>query len=584
MIEVVAVLASPAVAFYLLRLRPMAPNDLPDPSMHTAYLLDPRDMLTRYAAAYASTGRLREGYRVGFLVPARVAAIVFGPVPGFFVTRYLFALVAVVPTYLLLRRLYGRAAGAIGAIVIMSCPVVLTAWGTDYPDSAVVSYAAGGLACLALSFVSRRRVVWVAAGGGLLVMAIWAHGMGLPIAAVTVAGFLFVELLNDRRRLVPDIGILAAVALLVTGALSLASRVWLLGFDFIGPTWRALSWSNRPGQIALNHSSNWRWAPYVSYILVPPAVAAAWAAVFVRRLRDVPSPQLLVGVVAVGQVAAFAYLQFGYHLQSLEMHFFSSTLWGATCLGLAVTIAHVARPLLEGRPTRWLPAGLLVAVPLVYEADPHVPAFGWLPVGLTLAVALAGFAVAARVLPRRVASVGFRRIVPAVAIVGISGCALVLTVAPVPRHPHLADTSRVDVRPAYGSALGGNGTPLVDRYRVTTELPSFVGNASYRGEELDIWWQWRNVGRLTEVAALYFHAGDMLPSSEPVLTAADRRYLAASKPAELLLVNTTEGDFAAAVTALGPYEPTILRRGVLRSGSYTAYVWLLRLGRFWRGP
>ena len=86
-LEAIGVALSPAVAALLLRLRLMAPSVQPDPALHTTYIVDPRDFFVRFDGLLAEEGRLREASRVGFLVPARLAYLGFGAVPGFFFMR-----------------------------------------------------------------------------------------------------------------------------------------------------------------------------------------------------------------------------------------------------------------------------------------------------------------------------------------------------------------------------------------------------------------------------------------------------------------------------------------------------------------
>ena len=372
-LEALGVALSPALVALVLRPRIMAPADLPDPAMHTTYIVDPHDVFTRFAAAYNATARLREGGRVGFLVPARVSYLLFGPVHGFLAMRYALALVAIAPVYLLLRRLYGRPAGVAGILIVLSSPVILTAWGTDYPDSAVVSYAAGGLACLAMPSSPRWRRAWLAAGGALLVTAVWSHGVAFALVAATLVAYLGVRIVRDRVGLVGDLAVLAGVAVAVTGLLVVGSAVVLGHADFFHITWQAYRFLSRPRQTARWHSSNWRWAPYVAYLLVPPAVLGALVVAVAHRGRKVATPVLLVGVVAAAQLLVYAWLQFFGSVETLEEHYFSSTLWAGVCLVLAITIAELARPL-AGRPVaRWLPPTVLLVVPLIYEAYPHVP-------------------------------------------------------------------------------------------------------------------------------------------------------------------------------------------------------------------
>ena len=578
--DATSVLLAPLAAFYGLRLRAMAPVQLPDPSMHTTYIVQPHDIFVRYAAAFAATARMREAADVGLLEPARISYLLFGAVPGFFVTRYVFALIAIAPIYVLLNRLYGRGAGFVGIAVVMTCPVIVTAWGTDYPDAAVVSYVAGGLACLAMPCATRWRRAWLVGAAVLLTSATWAHGVGALLAGSAVVTYLIVRLFRDRRELLGDILLLAGMAAVTTGAFIVGSGLLLGQYNFIGPTLAALKYLNQPSQILLWHSASPVWAPYVAYLFVPPAVLGAFLVTFARRARSIPTPQLFVGVVAAVQLVVFVYMQFFHHLQTLEQHYFSSTLWASVCLALAVMICQLSREFFASRSRRWLPAATVVAVALAYELDPHVPAFGWFPYGALVA----GILIATAVGGRFAGLVGRRTLIligTLAAVVGVTGCALVLTVARVPVHEVFPRTV-IDPPPAYASALGGSAGNLIDAYRVTTELPLFVGTATYPGEQLMMSLPEDEIRSLLELIGIY-HAGyDLLPSNLPTLSAGDRITLAERRPAEILVLGTSSRSDNGVLASLAPYRPRLLRATVLRSGSFAAHVWLYYLGVYGR--
>ncbi len=521
----------------------------------------------------------------GFLIPARLAYLAFGAVPGFFVTRYVLALVAVVPVYLLLRRLYGPAAGVAGILVVLSSPVILTAWGTDYPDCAAVSYAVGALACLAMPCAPRWRRAWLAAAGVLLVLAVWSHGVAVPLVGATLAGYLAVRLLRDRAGLAGDLALLAAVAVAVTGLLAAASAVLLGHANFIALTWQGLRYLSQPSQTAHWHSANWRWAPYVAYLLVPPAVLGAFAVAVARRGRAVPTPVLLVGVVAAAQLLVYSLLQFAGTVQTLEQHYLSSPLWSGVCLATAITIAELARPLSDRPLARWLPAAVLLAVPLGYEAYPHVPPFGWLPFGAIVAAAAIAAAAAASGAARLRHPLAAAT-ATGLALAAFAGATLVLTVAPIPAHPRLPHTHLgADPPPAYSTALGGSGTIYIDGYRIATALPAFVGPATYRGEQLLVWRLTSGpYGYLTYAIGMYHDGFNKLHSSSPQLTQSDRRKLMSRRPAELLLAGNSAASFPTALRQLSAFRPALMRAGELRAGPLVLHVWLIRLGTYYHPP
>ncbi len=592
-------LLSPLIGFLVLRMRSMSPPGLLDPGIHTIYILDPRDVFFRYAQAYASTARLREGARAGFLVPARISYLLFGGVGGFYVFRWTLAVLAAGSAYLLLRRCYGRLAGVAGIIAVLSSPVLIEAWGTDYPDSAAVSYLLAGLACLAMPSAPSRRRVWMSAGAFFLVMATWSHGMGALLTVATIVAYLAVRVLRGRPGLLLDIGILAAVAVVTTVLLMGGSKLVLGQFDFVKPTIESIRFLSKPAQEALWHSTSARWAPYVAYLLVLPAMVLAYAVTFaIRRRRpeadgvtDTPvgsapearppriaTPQLVVGLALAVQVVLSAFMQFVGKLQTLEMHYFSSTLWAAALLALAIVLVELMDRA-GGRYAQVVPCAVLLVVPLVYAlVRPTVPTFGWWPYGWLL--------VGLIVLSVLIASSGGRLrdkagswLATGIGLAGVVICGFVLTIANQPNHPQFAGTA-VDPPPVYADALGSSGTVFVEEYRIGTELPSFVGNATYRGEQLLMWTKWEDNQIEIDELGEYHGAFNMLPHDPPYLTTNIRQDLDYRRPAELLLLDTTRDWMAQAVASLAPYGPTVVRSAVLRSGNYVLYVELLALHEY----
>lgn len=166
----------------------------------------------------------------------------------------------------------------------------------------------------------------------------------------------------------------------------------------------------------------------------------------------------------------------------------------------------------------------------------------------------------------------------------MAGSLLVLTVAPSPVHPPLQGLAHAaDPQAPYSTALGGNASFLIDWYKVSVELPSFVGDATYPGEQLLMWFPYDASGVLTETVGIYHGRFNSLPSDPGVLTAPDVAMLASRRPAEVLLLSTTGAQFGNALQYLGPYRPVLLRRAVLRHGEAVLHVWLIVLGSFARG-
>jgi hypothetical protein len=608
-LETLGVLASPAVLFFVLRLQEMTPPRLPDPAIFTTFVVDPRDMFTRYAAVFAATSRMREAAQVGFLVPARALYLAFGAVGGFVTFRYLLALVAIVPLYLLLRRSYGRWAGAGGVALVMSNPVFISAWGTNYPDSAAISYLAGATCALVMPAEPKRRPWWLVLAAVLFAMAVWAHGGSVPLVVAALVAYALVRALRERGHLLRDAAALLFGAAAATGILAWLSGVEIGQVNYISPTLQSERFLSRPYQESLWHSTNWHWLLYDPYLLVPPAVFIGFVLVFARRYSRMKNTEMFVGVCGLFELLTAAYFQFIGKVQLVENHYFSSLLWAIVVIMLAFMLAEIAKDVADWHPVtqhfasgvattasrvsqsalRAIPFLLVVGVALGYEADRKVPQMKLSPWGLTIA-AIAVLTVAiwrvslgwestpdAGLAPRRVA----RAIGASVLLVGLLGANLLLTVAPEEPVPQMVGAVD-DPNPTYPQSLGGSATQSIDEYQVITELPGFVGHPAYKGEQLLMWWPWDELGRLLSPIGIFHANFDTVHGDFPVLTIEGLYTINHRRPAQILLMDLKGAGFKGALRQLElhRYRPKVIRSAVLKDGSYAIHVELIDLLKY----
>jgi hypothetical protein len=569
LLEVPLLALAPLLAVLVLHLRLMAPPALPDPAMHSVYIWDPTDLVRRYAPSLLGrslrdyigppAAYFRWGTRPGFLVPARLSFLAFGTFPGFLVFRYALALIAIVPAYLLGKRSYGGSIGAVAVCLVLASPVVVTAWGTDFPDSAAVSYLVGGFACLLMPTASdRARRGWLLVAAVLLTAAVWSLATtGLLVAVAVVVVAVQTAVGRGWAVMLADLLWLAIGAVATTLALGVGSWLVLGRFDYVVPTLQAVRFLATPAQTRRWHSANWRWVLDDPYLLVLPATCLAWAVLAVRR--RLPTPAITIGAVATLQLTVAAIGQFAGKLQLLENHYLSSPMWAASLLTLTVVIAELTRPLAVSRVLRWLPVVLVIAVALVSEITPDVPSFSF-SAGVALAVVVvAGTGVAAW-FPRPHAAPG------PIAAVAVLAVLLALTVTPNQSAASLPGTV-FDPPTGYQDALGGSSRTLVDDYRLEQEARHVIPNATYHGEQLlDCVSGYSSLSR--EMVGMFHNSINDLHDRCPRVGVRGMRKIRRRNAAQIVYMTPDRHlRLRQLMEHLAPVHPRIARVARLRSGS-----------------
>jgi hypothetical protein len=565
------------VLFLALGIQGMTNTNIEDQRFYQAYAEHGDDLLRRYGTS---------GYfwvRLAFILPARLAYKFFGAVDGFFVWRYLLALVAIVPAYLLLSRLYGRAAGWIAVAAVLSNPVLIYAWGTDYPDSSAVSYLIAGTACLFMpvrgSRPRRGRIGWLILAGTAGALALHSQFVSAPLVAAAWLVAVALELKASRREAALTLAILLGCAAAGTGLLSLTAALMWGQPDIISPSVRAALWFRKAKEVRKFHSANDHWVLRNTYLVVPILAPALWAVLRWATPADRDEQprrdrrcELGLAITAALQVAAFVYLQFPGKAEELEYHVYSSMLWSASVLLIALVVARLCRPLLTVARTCWLPAVLVVAVPylLTFLRDHlHFRLLAGVGVGVTLLVVVWAGA-------RRRPSLGLA----AALTVLVVGATYAITTAEPPGQSWLAGQKRYP-QPDFAHALRNNGAwhAQEDSYRLVAELNRTMPQATGRGQLLLTWYGPYD-SLSSDLTTQYLWTPQSLSMDLPTLSALDRRILAARHPQTLVIFAPDPAQLAAAVQSLraAGLAATVTLRETLQAGSLSDTVWVVGLG------
>lgn len=558
-------LAAPAVAYFGLQLRGMLYAQSIDPYLSTAYAVNGPDLIRRFGTdEYYWT-------RVGFTIPAHLFDKVFGSVGGFYGFRYLLALIAIVPVFLLLRRLWGSLAGWVGAIAVLTSQVVITGWSTDYPTAAAISYLMAGAAFLFMPTTSTRaRVAYAALAGLAFGLAV---GSGLVAAVAVVgagAGRILATTRADWRQSAGALAIAALGTASSFALVALAARVYLGNADIVTPQLQAL---HRFGEAVYRnsfHSSTWRWLVDDIYVLAPLAVLAAWtvAAWPFRGARTSRAEIGFAGATAV-TYAVFAVYQFFLGSWTLEYWFYADMLWAFTVPLLVMTALRIASP--AGAPSRIQTAAVglaIIAVPIALRFlrdELHLS----LKVAVAVAVLPALAVLVARLVPRH--AVRLASMLAAVAAAG-------LLVVGLPKFTLFPDQAAY-VTPDFATALYDSSDAARDEYAVATSLHTVVPTTEQTPGGLAMSIPAPASHLVLIDSAQYLFLLNTLPDRLPSLSSQNVAFLQSHNVHVLVLLSDTGDEFSAFDVALreSPFVIRDVATSVLVSGSARLHVQVVQL-------
>jgi hypothetical protein len=355
----VAVASLPVVLLLVLRVSPYFGLNNGDPFVYVGYSNDFRNHVHRFGYTYHSV-------RFGLIFPLR-ASLVFGPVWGYFILRYLLYLLAIVPMYFALKP-YGRRLALLGPVLFVANPVAAQAIMTTHPDTIVVPAFTAVVCLLALCLrQSGWKVPMLAASAGLVAgIALNANLFVVPLLAMAI-GLVFVLFVMQRRLVDALSGSVAFV--LAAGAVCLAGMlVYRHLFDDANIYRTSFNAMNDISDSTVWRSPSYEWLGTRRYIYAPLFALLLGAVALVRQRRSrqpLAADRLFLFAVTAASVMFFVAHQFLFDGASLEIAYYFSYVIGPVCLLVAAAAAWLGVSRVSTAALLVVPVALAYASQLV---------------------------------------------------------------------------------------------------------------------------------------------------------------------------------------------------------------------------
>jgi Dolichyl-phosphate-mannose-protein mannosyltransferase len=349
-LEALFLLLVPLLSFYAVHFGGIQQNRMLDPYIYTGYIYNFHDLWARYGMTYY-------GVRFGLILPARLFTAVFGVEGGYFVLRYLLALVFGIPLYAVIKRHLSAPVAVLTYVIALTSPYLARALLWDHPDAAGVPFLTAAI-CLMMLNAEDSKTAFAAGccfgmAGNSNVFTIAPFGVFLASMAITELWFG-----KPLGRFCTRVAIAAAGALSVCAAGALYYRIATGYLDIFAVT-LLVAKSLSQGGMEQWRTTGTQWTFSLFHVYVPVWLSICALLGYRQWKRSLPAATMACFVVAL---TAFYYVhQFLLHANTLQLFYYFSYAAPAIFLGFAVIFQRIYEAV-HARPAWFVGAGACCAI------------------------------------------------------------------------------------------------------------------------------------------------------------------------------------------------------------------------------